>query len=107
MVDIFLNMDSMFETYRVYLEIYIEDKLVQKQRIEAPKEMLMMNFIQTAEQISNDARPIKIKMIRPEVVWDNFENKEKTFNNEIEFSNNVMVAWEKDREYERSCKNER
>ena len=96
----------MFETYDVDLEIYIEDKLVQKQKIKAPKEMLMINFVQTAERISNDSRPMKIKMIRPEIVWDNFENKEKTINNEVEFSNNVMVAWEKDREYEQSSKNE-
>lgn len=95
-------MDSMFETYKVDLEIYIEDKLVQRQRIEAPKEMLMINFIQTAERISNDSRPMKIKMIRPEIIWDNFENKEKTINNEIEFSNNIMIAWEKDREYEKN-----
>lgn len=99
-------MDSMFETYKVDFEVYIEDKLVQRQRIEAPKEMLMINFVQTAEQISGDRRPMKIKMIRPEVIWDNFENKEKTINNEIEFSNNVMIAWAKDKEYENGCNNE-
>ena len=92
-----INM-NMFETYVVDFEIYIGDKLVQKQRIEAPEEMLKINFIQTAEQIANDSRPMKVKMIVPNIIWDNFENKEKVLNNEVEFSNNAMIAWEEDKE---------
>ena len=91
---------GMFETYEVTFEIYIEDKLVNKQAIQAPKEMLMMNFIQTVRQLSNDKRPMKIKMIAPNTIWDNFEKKQKVLNNEVEFSNNAMVAWEKDKQEE-------
>ena len=85
---------NIFETYEVTFEIYIEDKLAKKQILQAPKEMLMINFMQMAEQIKNDNRPIKIKMIRPEVIWDNFENKQKVLNNEVSVSNNAMVSWE-------------
>ena len=84
----------MFETYEVVFEVYIEDKLANKQQMQAPKEILIANFLQTAKQIQNDKRPIKIKMIRPEVIWDNFEQKQKVINNEIQLSNNAMVAWE-------------
>ena len=52
------------------------------------------NFIQTAKQIKTDSRPIKIKMIKPNTIWDDFEQKQKTLNNEIELSNDAMVAWE-------------
>ena len=62
--------------------------------MQAPKEMLIANFLQTAKQIKNDRRPIKIKMIRPEVIWDNFEQKQKILNNEIELSNSAMTIWE-------------
>lgn len=62
--------------------------------MQAPKEMIMINFIQTAKQIQNDQRPIKVKVIRQEVIWDNFEQKQKVLNNEIELSNNAMTAWE-------------
>ena len=96
-VDIFGNL---FETHEVAFEVYIEDKLVNKQTMQAPKEMIMINFIQTAKQIQNDHRPIKIKMIRPEVIWDNFEQKQKVLNNEIELSNNSMTAWEETRQNE-------
>ena len=86
--------ESIFETYEVTFEIYIEDKLTNKQTMQAPKEMLMANFLQTVKQIQNDKRPLKIRMSRPEVVWDNFENKQKVLMNEVIFSNNAMIAWE-------------
>jgi hypothetical protein len=92
-----INIGDMFEPYEVIFEVYIEDKLTNRQQMQAPKEMLIANFLQTAKQIQGDRRPIKIKMIRPEVIWDKFEQKQKVLNNEIELSNSVMVAWEADR----------
>ena len=56
---------STFEIYEVAFEVYIADKLVQKQTMQAPQEILMLNFMQMAEQIKNDQRPMKIKIIRP------------------------------------------
>lgn len=88
---------NMFETYEVTFEIYIENKLVNKQTMEAPKEMLMANFIQTVNQIGKDKRPMKIRMLRPEIIWDNFENKQKILNNEVVFINNSMIAWEENK----------
>lgn len=84
----------MFETYEAIIEVYIEDKLTNRQQMQAPKEILIANFIQTAKQIRNDNRPIKLKMIRPEIIWDNIEQKQKILNNEIELSNNAMVTWQ-------------
>ena len=84
----------MFDIYEVTFEVYIEDKMVNKQIISAPKEMLIMNFIQTMEQIGYDKRPMKIRIHRPTTIWDNFENKNKTLNHEVSFSNNAMMAWE-------------
>ena len=90
----FGNMGDMFETYDVVFEIYIEDKLTNRQQMQAPKEMLIANFLQTAKQIQVDRRPIKIKMIRQEEIWDKFEQRRRTLNYEIALSNNAMVAWE-------------
>ena len=85
---------NMFESYEVTFEIYIEDKLVNKQTMQAPKEMLMANFIQTVNQAARDKRPMKIRMTRPETIWDRFENKQKVLENEVIFGNNAMIAWE-------------
>lgn len=87
----------MLEMHEVTFEVYIEDKLTNRQQMQAPKEILIANFLQTAKQIQNDKRPIKIKMIRPEVIWDSFEQKQKVLNNEIELSNNAMTAWEENK----------
>lgn len=84
----------MLDMQEVIFEVYIEDKLTNRQQMQAPKEMLIANFLQTAKQIQNDKRPIKIKMIKQEVIWDEFENEQKVLNNEIQLSNNAMVAWE-------------
>lgn len=89
--------DSLFEIHEVIFETYVEDTLTSKQRIQAPKEMIMASFLQTVEQIKADKRPIMVKMIRPEIIWDNFENKEKTINNEVVFSNNAMVSWQENK----------
>lgn len=83
-----------FETYEVTCEFYIEDKLMKRQVSEAPKEMIMMTFIQTMEQMSRDKRPMKFIMSRPETIWDSFEKKEKILNNFVSFSNNAYIAWE-------------
>ena len=84
----------MFETHEVTIEVYIEDKLTNRQQMQTPKEILIANFLQTAKQIQADKRPIKIKMIRPEEIWDKFEQRRRVLNNEITLSNNAMVAWE-------------
>lgn len=89
--------DSLFEIHEVIFEIYIEDTLTNKQRIQAPKEIIIANFLQTVEQIKADKKPIMVKMIRPEIIWDNFENKEKTIHNEVAFSNNAMVSWQENK----------
>ena len=88
------EIEDMLEMYEAVFEIYIEDKLINRQEMQAPKQILIGNFVQTAKQIKNDQRPIKIKMIVPEIIWDKFEQKHKVLNNGIELSNDAMVAWE-------------
>lgn len=90
----FININGMFETYEVTFEIFLEDKLIGRQTMEAPKELIMASFAQKVNQIKDDKRPLKVRVTRPEVIWDNFENKEKTLTNEVSFSNNAMVAYE-------------
>lgn len=84
----------MLEMYEVIFEVYIEDKLTNRQQMKAPKEMLIANFVNTAKQIKYDQRPIKIKMIRPYTIWDEFEKQHRTLNSEIMINNNAMDVWE-------------
>lgn len=88
-----INIDEMLDIQDIVFEVYIEDKLTNRQQLSAPKDMIVEHFFQTARQIQNDRRPIKIKMIRPTVIWDELDKKERILNNEIELSNSAMVAW--------------
>ena len=86
------------EMYEATFEVYLEDRIIHNQRQQAPKEMLMMQFIQLFQQVMNDKRPMKLKMVVPQVIWDNFENKQKTLYNDTTYSNNAMIAWEESRQ---------
>lgn len=88
----------MFEMYESTFEIYIEDKLINRQIMNAPKEILMLNFVQTVNQIGNDQRPMRVKMIVPMTIWDNFKNEQKTLDNYVMFSNNTMASYEESKE---------
>ena len=87
-------MGDLFETYEATFEIYVEDKLSNRQTMQAPKEILITNFLQTVKQIQKEKRPIKLKMIVPYVFWDEFEKKQRVLDNGIEYSNDAMVVWE-------------
>ena len=58
----------------------------------------MVNFLQTVKQVQNDKRPLKIRMSRPEIIWVDFEQKQKVLTYEVVFSNNAMIAWEEKKE---------
>ena len=83
--------------FEVTFEVYFEDRLINKQMMKAPKEILMMNFLQTMEQLGQEQKPMKLRMYRPEIIWDRFEKKQKTLNHEVAFLNNAMIAWEEDK----------
>ena len=79
-----------FGMYEVIFEVYMGDQLTSRQKMQALKEMLMLTFIDTVNKIKNDKRPMKVKMIRQEVVYDKTEKKQKTMENYVEFRNNAM-----------------
>lgn len=87
-------MGDMFETYEVTFEVYVEDKLNNRQTMQAPKQIIIANFLQTAQQIQKEKTPIRFKMIRQDVIWDEFEQKQRVLNNSVEYSNDAMVIWE-------------
>lgn len=89
----FIDMGSIFETYEVSFETYLEDKMVNKQVMQAPKQIIMANFVQLMNQVKNDKRPIKIRLTKQETILDDFK-KEKVLEHEVAFSNNAMVSWE-------------
>lgn len=92
----FSNIGSMFETYNVTLEVYIGKQIANKQSLEAPKEIIITNFMQLAQQIGQDTRPMKIIISRPETIWNNIRQEQKSLMHEVAFLNNAMIAFEEE-----------
>ena len=90
----FININQMAEVYEVEITAYLADKLIHQQRLQAPKPFIELKFTQLMEQVAYDNRPLKVKLSRNEIIWDNFEQKQKIIPNYIEFKNNHYLKWE-------------
>jgi len=75
------------EIHEVRFEIYHNDKLIQEQSMTAPQEMIIMQFLNLAKQIRNIPDKMKIKLIRPELIWIPWDNQHKILENCIEIQN--------------------
>lgn len=93
-----INMFDMLEMYEATFEVYLEDRIIHSQRHQAPKEILMAQYAQLLEQVAYDKRPMKLKMIVPQIIWDDFENEQKTLYNDATFTNNAMMTWEENKQ---------
>ena len=75
------------EIYNVRFEIYHNNNLTQKQVLEAPREVIIMTFLNYAKQIKNIPEKLKVKLIRPELIWIPWDNQHKILENCIEIQN--------------------
>lgn len=78
------------ETYPVIVETYLGTQCIQRQQLNAPEGILKAQFMGLTQQIANEDKPMRVKMIVPEVIWDNYEKKQKVLNNYVKFKNKLM-----------------
>lgn len=78
------------EEYKVIIETYLGNQLIQRQSLNAPSEILKAQFVGLMQQIMNEDKPMKCKMTVPEVIWDNYEKKQKVLTNYVEFRNKLF-----------------
>lgn len=78
------------ETYPVIIETYLGTQCIQRQSLNAPEQFLKMQFIGLAQQIAQENRPMRVKMIVPDVIWDDIDKKQKLLENYVEFRNKLM-----------------
>ena len=81
----FFNFDC--ESTDAMVGQYIGNELVNSQRIQAPMQMLQMQFLQLVQQIARLKQPMKVKLIIPYQVWSQYDKEMKILNNYIEFQN--------------------
>ena len=75
------------ESMDVLLEQYIGNALVHSQQLSAPPEFLQAQFMQLVQQIASQSQPMKIRMIRWEDVWCQFDQKWKKLELDVAFQN--------------------
>lgn len=75
------------EIFEVRLEIYRYDNLVQRQILTAPQDVIINLFLNYAKQIKNIPDKMKVKLIRPELIYIPWENQHKILENCIEIQN--------------------
>ena len=75
------------EPLTVTLEQYIGNALVHSQQLSAPPEILQAQFMQLVRQVASQSHPMKIRMVRYEDVWDEFDGKWKKIECYVEFKN--------------------
>lgn len=75
----------------VVIEIYIGNQLVQSQQMTTPRPFLEIQFLRLVQEIQQQSQPMKVIMKRKEIIWDNFEQRQK----EVEY-NIVAQNWEEE-----------
>lgn len=75
------------ESMDVLLEQYIGNTCVSRQQLSAPPEILQAQFMQLVEQVASQSKPMKIRMVRWEDVWNQIDGEWKKIECYIEFKN--------------------
>lgn len=77
-------------TYEATFEIYVGDQCVHKQTISTLEIMLKQQFAQIIQQIANESKPMRCKMIVKDIVWDKIDKKQIVLDNYVEFKNKLF-----------------
>lgn len=75
------------EIYSVEFRLYQNNQLINQQTMDAPKEIIIMQFISIAKQMRNTQEKIKLQLSMPEIIWIPWDNKRKMLVNCIELQN--------------------
>lgn len=86
----FINF-GLSEPMEVLLEQYIGNACISRQQLSAPPEILQSQFMQLVEQVVNQSQPMKIRMVRWEDIWSQFDKEWKKLELDVAFQN-----WEDD-----------
>lgn len=81
------NIFNGFDIEEVIFEQYVGNQLVHRQQMSGPAVVLQAQFMQMMEQISRAKQPTRIRMVKYDSIWDNFDGQRKQIENSIEFKN--------------------
>ena len=82
----FINF-GLSEPIEVLLEQYVGNACVLRQQLSAPPEILQTQFMQLVQQVASQSRPMKIRMVRWEDVWNQIDGEWKRLELDVAFQN--------------------
>lgn len=82
----FINL-GLSEPMEVLLEQYIGNACISRQKLSAPPEFLQAQFMQLVQQVASQSQPMKIRMVRWEDVWSQFDKEWKKLELDVVFQN--------------------
>jgi len=84
----FANFESLFgESFDAKLEIYLGDKLVQSNNIQAPSMIIQQNYLGLLQQILQEPSPMSVKLLVAKDIYDDNDNYVRTLWNSVESYN--------------------
>lgn len=75
------------EPLTVTIEQYIGNACVSRQQLSAPPEILQAQFIKLVEQVVSQSQPMKIRIVRYENIWSQFDKEWKKLELDVVFQN--------------------
>ena len=75
------------QTFDVMFTVYLGEQPIRRWQMVAPQEFIIMKFLQTVQQIASQSQPMKVVVAKNEVIWDQFEQKQKVIPCTMEFQN--------------------
>lgn len=81
----FINVGE--QLFNVTFTIYLGNQPIKQWMMEAPRPFIEMQFIQTVQEIISQTQPMKVVVSREEIIWDQFEQKQKVIPYTMEFQN--------------------
>ena len=75
------------ELMDVLLEQYIGNACISRQQLSVPPEILQAQFFQLVKQVASQSQPMKIRMVRYENVWSQFDKEWKKLELDVTFQN--------------------
>lgn len=75
------------ESIEVILEQYIGNALISQHQLSLPPQVLQARFMFFVNKIMSQSQPMKVRMVRYEDIWSQFDNEWKKLELDVMFQN--------------------
>lgn len=89
------QMEEKMEIFVCLFEIEV-DGVVQHRKMKAPRLFLEQEYTSLVYEAAQDPRPVRVKMSRTEMVWNQFDQEGVEREYSIDFVNNAYAALHKE-----------